>query len=198
MPDRADETTAIPPVPEPGDQGGVHLVRTARLVDLSSGREIELDGGAFTFGRGPENDLAIDMPNISRNQGRITCRPDGFYLEDMGSTNGTFVGERRVREAVKLAQGDLIRIRQKPDQPETAWSATFHLWYRAVETPGRGDGAAAPRSLDTDEHLQVLTQRLAAVESERDQLQTLLDRAVQELDAALARMDGIEKTAISD
>jgi hypothetical protein len=64
------------------------------------------------LGRDPECAIWIDAPGVSRRHARVrldagTNRVD---LEDIGSTNGTFVNDRRVREAVTLEDGQELRL----------------------------------------------------------------------------------------
>jgi len=72
------------------------------------GRSCPLDG-QVTVGRGEENTLAITSDQASRRHASI--RPDGggHLLEDLGSTNGTFVNSRQVKER-RLVHGDVIRV----------------------------------------------------------------------------------------
>ena len=66
--------------------------------------------GTLTIGRSPQAEVQIDDPFTSAHHARISER-DGFcYLEDMGSTNGTFLNERRLRSQQRLRGEDRIRI----------------------------------------------------------------------------------------
>ena len=69
-----------------------------------------LPGAVKTVGRSRQADFAIDAPLLSRLHCRLTASPaDGLTVEDLSSTNGTFVNERRVRTGA-LAPGDCLRI----------------------------------------------------------------------------------------
>lgn len=59
----------------------------------------------FSIGRLPECDVQIDSPIVSREHARLRIEPDGFSLEDLGSTNGTFVNGQRIEGRVPLAAG---------------------------------------------------------------------------------------------
>ena len=48
--------------------------------------------------------------NASRNHARINMRPDGCYLEDLGSSNGTFMGSRQLNTPVKLTHRAEFKI----------------------------------------------------------------------------------------
>lgn len=62
------------------------------------------------IGRSTQNDVVIDDPHISRIHARIIRQRGVFLLEDLNSTNGTFVNERRVVHPVVLQAGDTIRL----------------------------------------------------------------------------------------
>jgi len=69
-----------------------------------------LDRAVTVMGRGSEADIRIDDAGISRRHSRIVRLPEGGYvLEDLGSTNGTFVSDRPV-ERHSLADGDRIGL----------------------------------------------------------------------------------------
>ena len=65
---------------------------------LEEGTELELHGW-LTIGRSPASDLPLNDGFVSTTHARIVPRGQFFYVEDLGSTNGTFVNEKRVTEA---------------------------------------------------------------------------------------------------
>jgi FHA domain len=87
-----------------------------RLVVLQSpaldeGETVTLDSHPLTVGRGANNDLPLPEDEFaSSRHARFEPRRDGVYLEDIGSTNGTFVNGIRVTRDRKLAPGDVVRI----------------------------------------------------------------------------------------
>ena len=64
----------------------------------------------MTIGRGQDSDVMIEHPTVSRQHAAIKLEGDQFRLYDLGSSNGTFVGEQRVREPVTLDDGDRVRF----------------------------------------------------------------------------------------
>jgi pSer/pThr/pTyr-binding forkhead associated (FHA) protein len=69
-----------------------------------------LPGGMKTVGRATRADFIIDAALVSRVHCRLTSEADGtLQVEDLRSTNGTFVNDRRVRRAI-LAPGDRLRV----------------------------------------------------------------------------------------
>ncbi len=65
------------------------------------------------LGRGAENAIRIDGDDfVSTRHALLEPRPDGLWVEDVGSTNGTFVNGGRVTTARLLSPGDVVRIGQ--------------------------------------------------------------------------------------
>lgn len=78
---------------------------------LAEGEAHSLDSSPLTVGRGPENDLALETDEFaSARHARIEARRDGVWVEDIGSTNGTFVNGARVSQPRRLEPGDVIRV----------------------------------------------------------------------------------------
>lgn len=74
------------------------------------GRKTALDKTQTTIGRGPDNDIVCDMDNVSRTHCRVYSGRTGDMIEDMGSTNGTFVNDIEIAGTHKLSHGDLVKI----------------------------------------------------------------------------------------
>jgi pSer/pThr/pTyr-binding forkhead associated (FHA) protein len=85
-----------------------------KLVFVSDGNvpkdPYEIDSAAVTLGRGSANDIALDDEFASTQHARVESRPDGVWLEDVGSTNGTAVNGVLLEKPRKLSPGDVIRI----------------------------------------------------------------------------------------
>jgi len=65
-----------------------------------------------TIGRAGHNHILITDSYSSYEHARIVYQQESFYLEDLQSTNGTFLNGVKIKEAVKLQDGDQIRIGQ--------------------------------------------------------------------------------------
>jgi len=65
--------------------------------------------GEVTIGRNPENVLQLDDMQVSRRHAKVERIPDGCVLKDLGSGNGTFIGNKRVLEHF-LVDGEVIRL----------------------------------------------------------------------------------------
>lgn len=75
-----------------------------------TGRTFPLEKPSLTLGRDPRNDVVIDHPQVSRRHARITRPSNAWVIEDLGSTNGTFVNGTRLAESRALTQGDTIEL----------------------------------------------------------------------------------------
>jgi diguanylate cyclase (GGDEF)-like protein len=75
------------------------------------GKRIELGAAAFQIGRTAKNDLFIDQESVSRNHARITFDGSTHWLQDLKSTNGTYLNDQTIDES-PLRDGDQIRIGQ--------------------------------------------------------------------------------------
>jgi FHA domain len=66
--------------------------------------------GSMTIGRAPQSDVQIDDRFASARHARVSERDGLYYLEDMGSTNGTYLNGRRVGSVELLRPEDRFRI----------------------------------------------------------------------------------------
>jgi pSer/pThr/pTyr-binding forkhead associated (FHA) protein len=98
--------------------GSAALRVPARLVVVESpalerGEEIRIDSIPVSVGRGGQNDVTLDGDEFSSAQhARFESRRDGLWVEDLGSTNGTFVNGARVTTPRRLGKGDVVRVGQ--------------------------------------------------------------------------------------
>lgn len=70
----------------------------------------ELTKGVVTLGRDITNDIVINDPEVSRHHCRLTQGGGGYTVEDLGSTNGTFVNGQRLTGARPLQPGDMLGL----------------------------------------------------------------------------------------
>lgn len=88
------------------------------------------------LGRYPFCDVVLPVQSVSRQHTRISKGTDGYYVEDLGSQNGTFVNGRRISSRTKLAHGDRVHVYEVPllfyEQPPTESESTLE-----ASTPSR-------------------------------------------------------------
>ena len=75
-----------------------------------AGGRAGLGEGEHVLGRDPELKLFLDAPDVSRRHARISIAGDEATIDDLESKNGTFVSDRRLGSATRLADGDSIRV----------------------------------------------------------------------------------------
>jgi len=85
-------------------------------------QEIRLDLPELTIGRAKDNDLVVADPCISAHHARLVKVESMFYVEDLGSTNGTFINGLKIDEQ-PLKDLDEISI------------GTYRLFFRESDTP---------------------------------------------------------------
>jgi EAL domain-containing protein (putative c-di-GMP-specific phosphodiesterase class I) len=73
-------------------------------------RVVVLNSFPFLIGRLPEASLCLSAGNISKKHAEIVLNRGRLAVRDLGSTNGTFVNERRVSDLAPLHDGDLLQL----------------------------------------------------------------------------------------
>ena len=82
-----------------------------RSPSLEEGDVFPLNSAPLTLGRGGQNDLVLAGDEFaSSRHARIEVRGDGAWVQDLESTNGTFVNGSRVAGAQRLDAGDVLRV----------------------------------------------------------------------------------------
>jgi hypothetical protein len=85
--------------------GGVGVLTV--LKGDKAGTAFRLRAGKTKIGRSVDNDVILADPRVSRYHAEIDRLPEGYVVRDLGSTNGTVVGGRRIRERL-LEDGDIL------------------------------------------------------------------------------------------
>lgn len=73
-------------------------------------QEFPLDGATISIGRTDENDIIIKNLGVSRKHAQITKENDEYFIEDMGSRNGTILNDKVISSKTKLSDQDKISI----------------------------------------------------------------------------------------
>jgi hypothetical protein len=92
--------------PEPQPQPRTLVVTEGPL----KGTTIALSQAPILIGRAPESTLVLDDDFASGRHARLSLQQGTWMVEDLGSTNGTFLGRNRVQDPVPIAPGAQIRI----------------------------------------------------------------------------------------
>ncbi|HEV2769257.1 MAG TPA: FHA domain-containing protein [Solirubrobacteraceae bacterium] len=113
-----DSTTATYRVGETGELIPVELDEVvasqgAALVIRSGGGRVgesfPLAGERLTIGRRPDSDVFLDDVTVSRDHALLVARQDAYFLDDLGSLNGTYVNRHRI-ESHRLEDGDELQV----------------------------------------------------------------------------------------
>jgi hypothetical protein len=118
------ESFVLAPGSVPG-LGQEAQIQSGRLVVVKSPAldqddELELDSAALLLGRGSGNDVNLARDEYaSSNHARVEPRRDGVWVEDVGSTNGTYLNGIRLTRAKKLEPGDVLRVGETELRYET-------------------------------------------------------------------------------
>jgi hypothetical protein len=100
-PGRGRKNPAAPPPP----------LRTLVVTEGSlKGTTIALGQAPILIGRAPECTLVLDDDYASGRHARLSLQGGTWMVEDLGSTNGTFLGRNRVQDPVPIAPGATVRI----------------------------------------------------------------------------------------
>jgi len=131
-------------------------------------KEIAMDKESISIGRKPDNDVVIDNPAISGHHCKLTMEGGGYYVEDLESTNGTFVNEKRIKrsglhhnDVVGLAKHAVVFLNEAEvaaaaaNQPNA--DATMVLTpQKQAELVAASSAAAKPAATDKTAWLRVI------------------------------------------
>ncbi len=89
----------------------------AQLIDDVVVNRVQINKPELSIGRHPDNDIEISESSVSSHHARLILEPNrtietinDVYIEDLDSTNGTFVNNMPVNGKHKLNNNDLIRV----------------------------------------------------------------------------------------
>ncbi len=88
-------------------QSGVSYRLTVRQGPIP-GKVIELAKEVLVIGRDVNNDVVVNDAEVSRTHARLTLQADGYLVEDLASTNGTFINGQRLTTPRLLRSGDML------------------------------------------------------------------------------------------
>jgi pSer/pThr/pTyr-binding forkhead associated (FHA) protein len=98
-----------PKQPKPGKR---RSAPTHVLVTEGSnvGERAELAAGPVLIGRGSDAAIRLDDDYVSTRHARIAASGDQWFVEDLGSTNGTYVGTVRITQPTTITMGTQVRV----------------------------------------------------------------------------------------
>ncbi|ABG03006.1 FHA domain containing protein [Rubrobacter xylanophilus DSM 9941] len=108
-----DDEPFRPGVPReaPAKRRGVSELMVEESEVLAPGTEFPIGNGTTTIGRSSASDIVLKSDDyVSGRHARLTRHGGLLYVEDLGSTNGTFVNGRKAVGATPLRDGDLVRV----------------------------------------------------------------------------------------
>ena len=81
------------------------------MVDgANAGETVSLDDAPILIGRGNDAAIRLDDDYVSTRHARIASSGDQWFVEDLGSTNGTYIGSHRLTQPTTLTLGSKVRI----------------------------------------------------------------------------------------
>jgi ABC-type multidrug transport system ATPase subunit len=140
---------------------GKYQVSAARLLGANTGTAspgsflVSFRGPELIFGRGAECSQVLDYPMVSRRHARLSRKGDELRIEDLGSSNGTYVNGVRVREPQVVRAGDRIGL--------GSYTFTLTLSGDLEERDGRDDLAIEARDLAVEAGGKTLIEGISLV-----------------------------------
>lgn len=102
------------PAPAPSRPSSRRAKKAARKVTVVEGEKLKgksFDiGDELIIGRGEKCHIVLDDPYISSVHARLFPKDDSTMVEDMGSTNGTYLNRQRVSSPTEVHKGDRVKI----------------------------------------------------------------------------------------
>src|SRR5579872_4581404 len=109
------------------------------------GETVELAHDAVVLGRHPGCDIRVADDTVSRRHARIVAQPNGYYVEDLGSRNGTYLNGRKVTAPARLGHLDKINIfNTTVEFCDNGSEAPDERSAGKTVAPDKGPAAAAP------------------------------------------------------
>ena len=111
-PRRQQAPTPPRPAPAPRAQkAGKPAARRLVVIDgAAAGTTVDLTGEPVTIGRADDSTITLLDDYVSTRHARLVLQDGGWLIEDLGSTNGTYLGRQRVTTATPVSVGVPIRI----------------------------------------------------------------------------------------
>ena len=110
----AQRTTRAPDAPKPPKQKASKRrgspTHVAVTQGSNTGATAGLDRAPILIGRGTDAAIRLDDDYVSTRHARIAASGDQWFVEDLGSTNGTYIGSVRITQPTTITLGTQVRI----------------------------------------------------------------------------------------
>jgi pSer/pThr/pTyr-binding forkhead associated (FHA) protein len=150
-------------------------------------KELAMDKESISIGRKPDNDIVIDNPAISGHHCKLTLEGGGYYVEDLESTNGTFVNEKRIKKSglhhndvVGVAKHAVVFLNEAAAEsaPQPPSDATMVLTpQKQAELVAASSASAKPAAVERAAWLRVLKGVVDVAEHELKGMSTYIGKS---------------------
>jgi len=161
----------------------------------SRGKIFDLKKGTLHLGRGPENHIQIEDPSISQAHLKLEQRGDRFFVEDLKSTNGTFINGEMLQpgKPIEIKEGSPISIGNTLLVIDREFSVGGTLVHHAVRFPARQEGREKvffykDRPMTNPKNLQLMY-KISNVLMESFDVNDVLEKIMEYLFECLNRID---------
>jgi pSer/pThr/pTyr-binding forkhead associated (FHA) protein len=96
--------------PKPARRPRGAPTHVAIIDGANAGEQISLDEAPLLIGRGSDAQIRLDDDYVSTRHARIAASGEQWFVEDLGSTNGTYIGSQRLTQPASLQLGSQVRI----------------------------------------------------------------------------------------
>lgn len=108
------------------------MTDTFILKRVDDGEEFTLTFGSMLVGRSDSCDIPVKTGQASREHARVRAKEDGILVEDLHSTNGTFVNDKRIEEATLVKPGEVVRFDTEGFAVQRQGSANETIFARPI------------------------------------------------------------------
>jgi pSer/pThr/pTyr-binding forkhead associated (FHA) protein len=98
------------PKPKPARKRRGSPTKLVITEGSNAGETVPLSGETVTLGRGGDSTIRLDDDYVSTRHARFVTNGEEWFIEDMGSTNGTYIGSTRVTRATAITSGTAVRV----------------------------------------------------------------------------------------
>ena len=108
--ERREQRKSAKSRPKPAKRPRGAPTQVAIIEGANAGETISLDEAPLLIGRGSDAAIRLDDDYVSTRHARIAASGEQWFVEDLGSTNGTYIGSQRLSQPATLQLGSQIRI----------------------------------------------------------------------------------------